>query len=76
MLDDRTEKFSKDEFKALERNGEGDVIDLYDAHIWMSNAQISKLTGDDQSRVDDYQEELRVMMKEYLATSPIRHTNV
>ena len=63
--DDRTTKFTNAEFAALSRNDDGDVIDLYDANIWMTNQQIVKLTGDDQSRVDEYQEEMRIMMAEF-----------
>jgi hypothetical protein len=64
-FDNRTNKFTNTEFAALQRNANGDVIDLYEANIWMTDAQISKLTGDDQSRVDDYQEEMRCMMAEF-----------
>ena len=64
-FDNRSKKFTNIEFSSLERNADGDVIDLYEANIWMTDAQISKLTGDDQSRVDDYQEEMRIMMAEF-----------
>ena len=64
-FDNRSKKFTNIEFASLERNADGDVIDLYEANIWMTDAQISKLTGDDQSRVDNYQEEMRIMMAEF-----------
>jgi hypothetical protein len=59
---DRTKKFTVAEFNALDRNADGDVIDLSDAFIWFTDAQISRLTGDDQTRVDEHQEELRYLM--------------
>lgn len=52
------------EFKALARNNDGDIIDLYDIFYLLSPKQIERLTGDDQSRVDDYQEELRYLYAE------------
>lgn len=55
-------KLTNAEFKALERNSDGDVIDLYGKFIEMTPAQREKLTGDDFSRVDEYEEELRCMV--------------
>ncbi len=62
---DRTAKFTNREFRLLDRNADGDVTDdLEAACIWMTDAQVEKLTGDDQSRVDGYREEMRCMMAE------------
>ena len=59
---DRTEKFNNQEFASLNRNADGDVIDLADAFIWLTDTQVEKLTGDDFSRYDEYQEELRCLI--------------
>tara|TARA_R110000824_G_C14927501_1_gene648372 strand:- start:126 stop:332 length:207 start_codon:yes stop_codon:yes gene_type:complete len=56
---ERTKKFTPEEFNTLPRNADGDIIDLYDAFIWFTPKQVNALTGDDYSRVDDYNEELR-----------------
>lgn len=64
---ERNKNFTDAEFKALPRNDDNDVIDLYGAFIWMTPDQIDALTGDDQSRVDDYEEELRYMIEAELS---------
>jgi len=63
---ERTEKFTAAEFDALPRNADGDIIDLYDAFVWFTPQQVEALTGDDYSRVDDYEEELRIMAAEFV----------
>ena len=66
-LNDREEKFTDAEFAALERNADGDIVeDLGLANIWMTEAQIAQLSGDDQTRVDGYQEEMRVMLAQLM----------
>jgi len=64
---ERNKNFTDAEFKALPRNDDNDVIDLYGSFIRMTPAQIDALTGDDQSRVDDYEEELRYMIEAELS---------
>ena len=64
---ERNKNFTDAEFKALPRNDDNDVIDLYSSFIRMTPAQIDALTGDDQSRVDDYEEELRYMIEAELS---------
>lgn len=63
---ERTEKFTAEEFKALPRNADGDIINLYDAFVWFTPEQVDALTGDDYSRVEDYEEELRCMAAEFV----------
>jgi len=59
----RTTKFTNKEFKALERNEDGDILDdLESGYTWMTTTQIDNLSGDDYSRVDDYREEMRYMI--------------
>jgi hypothetical protein len=66
-LDTREEAFSDAEFAAIPRNADGDILDLYDAFPFITDAQREKLTGDDQSRMEDYDEEIRVMRAEFEA---------
>ena len=63
---DRENKFNTYEFEALPRNTDGDVTVLADAFIWLTDAQVLRLTGDDQSRYDDYQEEVRCLYADAL----------
>ena len=56
---DRTKKLTAAEFKALPRNTDGDIIDLFPAFAWFTKAQTKTLTGDDAWRVDEYEEEVR-----------------
>jgi len=58
---ERTKNFTNAEFKALPRNDDGDVLDLYEAFVWLTPKQVDALSGDDYSRVDDYEEEVRYM---------------
>ena len=55
------EKFTNAEFKAIPRNSDGDIIDLFDAYCFLTNAQREGLTGDDQSRCQGYDEDLRYL---------------
>ena len=65
---DREEKFTNDEFAALPRNAGGDIIPLAEgAFIWLTDDQKERLTGDDQTRLDDLEEEVRVMAAEFMA---------
>jgi hypothetical protein len=62
-LIDRETKLTDAEFKALERNSEGRIIDDFDmAWVWMTDAQKERLHGDDQSRGFDVDEEIGYMM--------------
>jgi hypothetical protein len=62
---DRTKAFTAAEFKALPRNADGDIIDLWAAFVWFTPQQVAALTADDCSRVEDYNEELRCMVAEF-----------
>ena len=63
---ERTKKFTADEFNALPRNADGDIINLYDVFIWLTPEQEEALTGDDYSRVDSYNEEVRYMASDFI----------
>ena len=63
MQDIRTKKYTMKEFKALERNSDGDLTSMYDHFLLLTDAQVEKLTGDDWSRYYDYKEELEYEME-------------
>lgn len=58
----RTKKYTMKEFKSLERNADGDLLNIYDHFVLLTDRQVSLLSGDDQSRYDELQEELRCEM--------------
>ena len=60
--------FTNEEFAALARNDDGDIIDLAMHFMFLKEGQIKRLTGDDFSRVDDYREEARCLLADYLGT--------
>ena len=47
------------EFKQLERNADGDIVNLYNIHHLLNDKQIDSLTDDDWSRVNEYQLDLQ-----------------
>ncbi len=47
------------EFRQLERNADGDVVNLYNIHHLLTDKQIDRLTDDDWSRVNEYQLDLQ-----------------
>jgi|TARA_R110001583_G_C5505025_1_gene396124 Asp-tRNA(Asn)/Glu-tRNA(Gln) amidotransferase A subunit family amidase len=57
---ERTEFFSSLEFKNLARYDNGDLhVDFWNEDfIWLTDAQKDRLTGDDQTRLDNCEEEL------------------
>ena len=62
---ERTKRFTDAEFKKLDRNVDGDIINLSEDFIWLTDSQKKRLTGDDYSRVDDYEEEMRCMIHDF-----------
>lgn len=65
MIDftNRTRQLTNAEFRDLPRYSNGDIIEgvFADAWIWATEEQRDQMTGDDQSRGDDLEEELRYM---------------
>jgi hypothetical protein len=47
------------EFRQLERNADGDVVDLCDIYYLLSEKQIDNLSDDDWSRVNEYNLDLQ-----------------
>ena len=64
--DSREVALTATEFKALERNGDGDIIELSYAYPFITDAQRDGLTGDDQSRMHDLDEEVRCLMADLM----------
>ena len=63
MLDNiRTKKYTMKEFKALERNADGDLTSMYDHFLLLTDKQVDMLKGDDWQRYMDYKEELEYEM--------------
>ena len=60
---DRTAKFTKAEFNALPRNASGDlVVDDLEMHFcFLPKSFVELLSGDDQTRYDNFEEELRCL---------------
>ena len=63
---ERTKAFSNAEFNALPRNDVGEIINLSDHFVWLTDKQIDRLHDDDWSRVIELQEEIEIMKAEFL----------
>lgn len=55
---------TQQEFAGLKRYPNGDVVDLYNIHHLLTEKQVDRLSDDDWSRVQEYQDELRMMIYE------------
>lgn len=66
-LSTREKKFSDVEFSSLERNSDGDVIDLEMLCVWFTDAQIDRLTSDDWYRANDVKDEVAQLYADFLA---------
>ena len=64
---DRTAKFTRSEFDALTRNAHGDlIVDDLELHFcWMPKQFVDLLSGDDQTRFDSFEEEIRCLAAEF-----------
>ena len=63
MLDNiRTKKYTMKEFKALDRNTDGELCDMYEHFLLLTDKQVDMLKGDDWQRYMDYKEELEYEM--------------
>ena len=58
MTDFRTKPYTMKEFKALERNADGDLTSMFDHFLLLTDKQVEMLTSDDWSRYYEYKEEL------------------
>ncbi len=61
---ERTENFSDVEFNELDRHTNGDIINLSMNFMWLTLRQRIRVTSDDFSRIEEYEEEVRIMMNE------------
>ena len=55
---------TNEQFKALERSKEGDILELSQCFFLISDKQRTQLSGDDWSRMDMLEEDMRCMMAE------------
>ena len=63
MLDNiRTKKYTMKEFRALDRNTDGELCDMYEHFLLLTDKQVELLKGDDWQRYMDYKEELEYEM--------------
>ena len=62
----RNKRFTNKEFSALKRNVDGDLIDDFwgEDFIWLTDKQKYRLSGDDYTRLDNAEEEIRCLMAE------------
>lgn len=60
----RETPFTDNEFIALSRNADGDILDLSLAYPFITPEQHERLSGDDRSRMDDLDEEMRYLIAE------------
>jgi len=67
MTIERTKYFTNAEFKALSRNDDGEIKNLSDHFVWLTEKQIDRLSGDDWMRVCELQEEIEIMKADFLA---------
>lgn len=54
----RTEKYSTNEFKALARTTNGDLVSMFDHFVLLTSKQVALLTEDDRYHYNNYMEEL------------------
>jgi len=57
-------KMRMSDFLELDRNEDGDIINLYAWHHLLTDEQIEQLTDDDWSRYEEYQDELNVLYQQ------------
>jgi hypothetical protein len=65
-----TEKFTFEEFNRIPTDENGEIIDLYDAYIFITDEQRNLLSPDDYSRMIDLDEEMNSMLGKYHWTTP------
>jgi len=52
------------DFRNLKRYPNGDIVDLYNIHHLLTDKQIDKLSDDDWSMVNEYQDELSILYQQ------------
>lgn len=54
------------DFNMLPRNERGDIINLSTVFLDLTDAQIDRLSDDDWTRVQEYQEEIEIMKADFI----------
>lgn len=67
LTNDREHPLSDAEFDSLSRNADGDIIELSTAYPFITADQRDRLSGDDWSRMDELDEEMRCLMADAMA---------
>ena len=67
MTIERTKYFTNAEFNALSRNDDGEIENLSDHFVWLTEKQIDRLSDDDWMRVCELQEEIEIIKADFLA---------
>jgi hypothetical protein len=65
-LDTRVNPFTNEEFDAIARNEDGDILDLCDAYPFITEAQRDRLTGDDWSRMQEIDEDVLCELADFM----------
>ena len=52
------------DFRNLKRYSNGDIVDLYNIYHLLTDKQIDKLSDDDWSRYQEYQDELSILYQQ------------
>ena len=52
------------DFRNLKRYPNGDIVDLYNIYHLLTDKQIDKLSDDDWSRYQEYQDELSILYQQ------------
>ena len=63
MQDLRTKHYTMKEFKALKRNGDGELINMFEHFLLLTDKQVDLLSNDDWQRYHDCQCELAYEMQ-------------
>lgn len=54
------------DFNMLPRNERGDILNLSTVFLDLTDAQIDRLSDDDWTRVQEYQEEIEIMKADFI----------
>jgi hypothetical protein len=66
FLDTQKGPFTNAQFKALPRNDRGDIIELWAAYPFITDAQREQLSEDDDARMYDLDEEMEYLKAEFM----------
>jgi len=56
------------EFEALERNGQGDILELSEAFMYITDKQKGWVSDDDFTRINEYNNEVHSLIDDVIAS--------